>query len=353
MVLDRRQFLTATAGAGTIALAGCIEGGGSAGTNVGMVYATGGLGDDSFNDMAHQGIQRAEEEFDISFENMEPQDQNEVETYQRQLADSGDFDLICCIGFVQVSGLLEIGPEYPDQNFMLVDSVAETEDGELLDNVSNYVFKEHHGSFQVGYLAGMLSSREFGAGAGETNDENVVGFVGGVESPLIKKFEAGFMAGVEYADADIEVRSAYAGSWNDPSTGREIATSMYDEGADFVYHAAGSTGSGVFEAAQQAGRYAIGVDDDQSISAETFSDVIVASMVKYVDTAVYDSVSNVVDAEFQGGVNELGLGDDGVECVYGQDFEGEIPEDVTQAIDESRQAIVDGDIDVPRHPDDL
>ncbi|MEF8780813.1 MAG: BMP family protein, partial [Haloferacaceae archaeon] len=291
------------------------------------------------------------------YQNAEPDGPEEVGELQRRFASSQDpdYDLICCIGFVQATDLLDNAQEFPDQNFMIVDAVVETEDGELVDNVANYVFREHEGSFQVGVLAGMLTGMEYDHGGGSTNpDERMVGFVGGMEIPLIERFEAGYKAGVQYVDEDIEFTSAYAGDWNDPSTGQEIAGSMYDDGADVVYHAAGGTGSGVFEAAQSAGRYAIGVDNDQSLSASEFSDVIVASMIKRVNTAVYESVEDMVNDEFQGGgVNDLGLAEDGVGAVIGQDFEGELPTEITDEIESTRQAIVDGDISVPDNLDDV
>ena len=315
-------------------------------TNVGMVYATGGLGDNSFNDMAHKGIKSAKSEFNVEFKNAEPSSPGDVAALQRKFARSNnpDYDLISCIGFVQTSALKKNAKRFGDQKFMAVDTVVEQ------PNVSNYVFKEHQGSFQVGHLAGLLTSREFSAGAGETNDDLVVGFVGGREVPLIKKFEAGYRAGVRFADPGIEVRSAFAQSFSDPATGQEIALSMYDQGADIVYHAAGGTGNGVFRAAADRGRYAIGVDADQSVSIPEFSDVIVASMVKRVDEAVFTAVESVVNDTFDGATNRLGLEEGGVEAVIGQDFTDAIPEDVTQALSESRQAIVEGDISVPTEP---
>jgi len=331
--------------------------GGSENINVGMVYATGGLGDQSFNDMAHRGVQEAESEFAVTYQNAEPDAPGDVGELQRRFARSSnpDFALICCIGFVQATDLLENAQEFPDQNWTIVDAVVKDDDGNLIDNVANYVFREHEGSFQVGVLAGMLTGMDYSQGGGSTNpDEKVVGFVGGKEIPLIERFEAGYAAGVQHADAEIQFESAYAGDWNDPATGQEIATSMYDDGADVVYHAAGGTGAGVFEAAQSEGRYAIGVDNDQSVSAAEFSDVIVASMIKRVNRAVFESVNGVVEGNFRGGqVNDLGLAEDGVGVVIGQDFEGKLPGDITSELESTRQGIVDGDIEVPTTMDDV
>ncbi|WP_254769354.1 BMP family lipoprotein [Salinilacihabitans rarus] len=349
MARDRRRFLKGAGVAGLAAMAGCVggfgdEGGEGSDVNVGMVYATGGLGDNSFNDMAREGVLQAEEELGVSHSKTEPSSEGEFEGAQRDFAESGDYDLISCIGFAQEDALTENAPAYPDQNFMLIDAVVEE------DNVRNYVFGEPEGSFQVGHLAGLLTDMEFAAGAGETNpDESVVGFVGGVESPLIESFQAGFEAGVEYANPDAEVVSSYVGSFNDTGVGQETARSMYqDQGADIVFHAAGATGVGVFQAAQSEGRFAIGVDADQSESEPDYADVILASMVKRVDTAVFTAIESVVNDAFEGGETEvLGLEQDGVEAVYGASIGDEIPDDVKGALDESRQAIIDGEIEVP------
>ncbi|MFC4438451.1 MULTISPECIES: BMP family lipoprotein [Natrialbaceae] len=347
MVRDRRRFLYGTGVAGLTALAGCVGGFGDEGegedTNVGMVYATGGLGDDSFNDMAQQGVLQAEEEFGVSFDEAEPGSVGDFDGAQRSFAESGDYDLVSCIGFAQEDALRENAEEYSDQNFMIVDTVVEA------DNVRSYVFDEPAGSFLVGTLAGLLTDTEFAAGDGETNpDESTVGFVGGEESPLIESFHAGFEAGVEHANPDAEVLSSYVGDFNDTGGGQETARLMYESGADIVFHAAGRTGVGVFQAAESEGRFAIGVDDDQSMSQEDYADVIVSSMVKRVDEAVFTAIESVIDDAFEGGeVEELGLEDDAIENVYGQSIGDEIPDEITEEVESTRQQIIDGEIEVP------
>ncbi|WP_128478004.1 BMP family lipoprotein [Halorussus pelagicus] len=314
--------------------------------NVGMVYATGGLGDNSFNDMAHRGIQQAESEFGTTYKNSEPSSPSDVASLQRKFAQSGNYDLISCIGYVQASALKENADRFSDQKFMVVDTVVEN------DNVASYTFKEHQGSFQVGHLAGLLTDMDFSAGAGETTDDLKVGFVGGKEVPLIKKFETGFKAGVAHANSDVELTTTYAGTYQDPGQGQSIANSMYDNGADIIYHAAGGTGNGIFKAAQNKGRFAIGVDSDQSKSLSDYSDVILASMVKYVDEAVYRSVERTMSGNFGGGsVQTLGLEQNGVAAVYGDELGSEIPDSVKSKLEESQTKIADGDIEVPSSPD--
>ncbi|ADJ16032.1 BMP family lipoprotein [Halalkalicoccus jeotgali] len=359
--MRRRTFLTSTAAGVPVLTAGCLindEGNGGGGgdggagdsdVTVGIVYSTGGLGDESFNDMANQGIERAQEELGIEYQSAEPGSPADMNDMQRQFAGNDAIDVVVCIGFDHEADLQNNATEFSDTQFVLVDAVVEAE------NVASYVFREQEGSFQVGHLAGLLTGTEYAHGGGETNPtESIVGFVGGEETSLIERFEAGYVAGAQYADEAIQTPSAYAGSWTDPTTGQEIASGMYNDGADIVYHAAGGTGGGVFEAAQSSGRFAIGVDDDQSVSAEAFSDVIVASMIKRVDTAVFESIQSIVEDSFEGGqVNDLGLEEEGVGAVIGQDFEGELPTEITDALAESRQAIIDGEIDVPTTRDGL
>ena len=378
MPSNRRSVLAGAGSIGALTLSGCLSdqggngddngdgetngdgtgtgtgsGGGDDLTDVGVVYALGGLGDKAFNDMAKQGIEQAQSEFDMTYRGSEPSESSEFPTLQRRFATSSDpdYDLVCCIGFAQAQDLTENAEQYGDQQFMIVDSVVDK------PNVASYVFKEHLGSFQVGHLAGLLTQRDFSTGgdggteASTFSDADTVGFVGGKENSLIKKFEAGFIAGAKHA-GNVNVRTAYAGSWSDPAKGKEIALSMYDNGADIVYHAAGGTGTGVFGAAQERGRYAIGVDSDQSKSASEYKDVILASMVKHVDTAVYTSIENVTNGEHAGGdVSALGLERGGVEAVLGQTLGDQIPTEVTDALEQSKQAIIDGDISVPEDPE--
>jgi basic membrane protein A len=365
---SRRRVLAGLGGAGAVALAGCTSAigdplGGSSGdgsdqepaptttasedaaANVGMVYALGGLDDRSFNDAANRGIQRARLDYGIEFTNHEPTAVAEFATTHADLAASTNpaYDLVCCIGFLQAEGLANTAPEYPDQQYMIVDSVVDA------DNVASYVFKEHFGSFQVGNLAGRLTTREVNLGTGATDpSETTVGFVGGVDQPLIHKFQAGFQAGVSHAKDDVDVLTEYVGDFASVQTARDIAADMYEQGADIVYHAAGGAGVGVFQAAQAHNKYAVGVDSDQSRSNPRYADVILASMVKRVGVAVYRAVEDVVNDELAtGSTVALGLDRDGVGVVYGTSLEPAIPDDVRDALQQSRERIVAGDIDVP------
>jgi len=368
--IDRRRLLKAASAAGLVGLAGCSGGpsddgsdgsdgsdggGGSDGSDgdgaddvparVGIVYSDGGLGDNSFNDAAQQGLLQAEAEFGIEYNEAEPDGAGEFGRFQQRYASSTDpaYDLVSCIGFNQGDALSETAPQYPDQDFMVVDTTVEE------SNVASYLFREEEGSFLMGVLAARLSETDFSAGAGATDpDSTNVGFVGGIDSPVIRRFQAGFEAGVAYASDDVGVTTSYVGSYADPSGGQEAALSMYQSGADIVYHAAGATGVGVFQAAQAEGRFAFGVDQDQSITEESFADVILASMVKRVDTAVYESIANVIDDEHQGGETvALGLESNGVECVYGAEIGDQVPDEIVTAVADAREEIIAGNIDVP------
>jgi basic membrane protein A len=356
----RRVVLRSIGAAGLGLLAGCTGGGDDGGTdgtgsnddsadtaakNIAIVFATGGLGDLGFNDLAHAGIQRAESELGIQYDMAEPDDNTQFEQYQRRFAQSTDpdYDLICCIGFAQAPTLSEIAPEFPEQNFMIIDSVVEA------SNVASYTFKEHEGSYLLGVAAGNLTSREFTAGGGSTNPgSNRLGFVGGVESFLINKFLAGYQAGALSVDPDIEVRSSYVGSFSDPATAKESAKGMYANDVDLIFPAAGGSGVGVFQAAMEDERLAFGVDTPQSETQPQFAEVILGSMVKKTDSAVYRAIeSEVDDALPMGEASTLGVAEEGVAFVLGEAIGDAIPSDVLDAVDEAKESIINAEIEVP------
>lgn len=312
---------------------------------VGMVYGRGGLDDKSFNDAANRGIQQATLDFGIEHTNNEPESRADFSQLQKQLATSVNpsYSLICCIGYAQRESLSETATAFPNQQFMLVDAIVKR------NNVVCYIFKEHEASFLMGKLAGLLTEKDIDQGGGSTRPERQsVGFVGGRDAPLVHKFQAGFQAGVTHTNQAVEVLTSYVGSFDDPDGGYQAAASMYEEGADIVYHAAGATGVGVFRAAQQHGRYAFGVDVDQSRSKPQYSDIILASMVKRVNVAVYTAVSNLVDEALRTGeVIRLDLERNGVDIVYGTSLGSAIPESVKSTINTSRKAIINGEIKVP------
>jgi basic membrane protein A len=186
---------------------------------------------------------------------------------------------------------------------------------------------------------------------GNSNDPDgkTVGFVGGVEGALIRAFERSYVAGVEWVDDSIDVTVGYAGSFSSPQDGREVALSQYDAGADIVYHAAAATGRGVFQAAQDQSRFAIGVDSDQSKTLPEYQDVIVGSAVKYINEGTREVANAVVEGNWERvqGANVLGLDDDAVAVVLGQAVGPELPDVVEENLAASKQAILDGEVTVP------
>lgn len=244
--------------------------GGPPRARIGLVFDVGGRDDKSFNDAAWRGLERARRELQVEITTIEPSDGADREAALRQLA-SRKLDLVIGVGFIFSADLERLAKAFPDVRFAGVD-YAPTSDAPLPANLAGLRFREHEGSFVVGAIA-ALSSRT-----------KTVGFVGGMKIPLIRKFEAGYIAGVKHVCPSCTVLSAYAGTepkaFADPTLGQELASAQYDRGADVIYHAAGKTGAGVLAAAAARGRRAIGVDSDQFHEAPC---CVLTSMIKRVD----------------------------------------------------------------------
>jgi len=291
-------------------------------TRVGLIFAEGGLGDQSFNDAAYRGLMQAKEELPVEVIYVEPADIAEMEEHQRSYAELG-LDLVIVIGFIHQSALTEVSADYPNIHFAIVDDVVDN------PNVTSLLFEEHEGSFLVGVVAGMMTK------------SNIVGFVGGMEVPLIRKFQVGFEEGVKWANPDAQVLVNYAGAFDDPGRGRELAISQYERGADIIYHAAGGTGSGVIDAAASHDFYAIGVDSDQDYMAPG---KVLTSMIKRVDMAVYEVIKAAVEGTLEGGTWTFGVADGGVgtsEFTYTRDI---VPQEVFDKVEEAKQKIISGEI---------
>lgn len=343
--VTRRSVLAAGAALGTTALAGCsgIGGGGDDGLTVAIISSNAGFDDQAFNDMAREGLRRSAEEYDIGVNEIEETDIAQFADTQAEAAEAGN-DLVVLVGFQHTEALQQNAPEYPDTNWMLInDNVEEP-------NVAGYVWANHEMSFLAGVQAGTMTSESLSNAGSETDSgSKQVGFVGGEEVPLIKAFENAYVAGAEWVDDGVDVATGYCGSFNDPSAAEDVASSQYDAGADIIYHAAAASGPGVFDAAQNASRFAIGVDADQSVTLEEYSGVIIGSAVKYIDQGTYDCAEATVNDNFDevAGFNVVDLSQEGVDLVVGQEFEDSMPDVLTQNIEEAKQGIVDGDIEVP------
>ena len=247
---------------------------------VGVVFDSGGLGDKSFNDSAYAGIQRSKKEFGIEEKHIESKSEKDFEANLTAMADAG-CDVVFAIGITQQKALEAVAPKYPTVKFAIVDANVAG------PNVRSLLFTEQEGSFLAGYLAALTSKTK------------KVGFVGGMEIPLIKKFQAGYEAGVKSADPAVEVLPAkYTGNWDSQEKGKVAANILFSSGADIVYHAAGRAGLGVIAAAKEQGKYAIGVDSDQDEVEKGF---VLTSMIKRVDEAVYQTIKDIRENKFSAG----------------------------------------------------
>ena len=308
--------------------------GGAGELKVGLAYDIGGRGDQSFNDAAYAGLQKAQDELGVEARDAEAgagESDAAKEERLRVLAEGG-YDPIIAVGFAYSGALAKVAPEFPEVDFAIVDDANAT--GE---NISNLVFAEEQGSFLVGAAAALKS---------KTGN---VGFIGGVQVPLIAKFEVGFTEGAQAVQPDITVQTVYLtqppdfSGFNDPAKGRTAAQGMFDGGADVVYHAAGGSGGGLFEAAKAAGALAIGVDSDQyETAAPEVRDVILTSMLKKVDVAVFDFISSVADGQVEPGPRVYDLEQGGVDY----STSGGQVDDIKPRLDEFKQKIISGEITV-------
>ncbi len=307
--------------------------------DVGIVFDMGGRGDKSFNDGAYFGAERAEKELGVRVRFIEPGEGSDREAGLRLLAAEG-MDIVVGVGFIFTDDLTQLAREYPNVAFAGVDySVSTDNTGKLVQppaNLAALKFREEQGSYLVGAMAALISKSK------------KLGFVGGMNFPLIHKFEAGYIAGVKKVCPDCEVISQYAGvtpeAFSNPGKGKELALSQYQQGVNIIFHASGSTGLGVFEAARQTSKLAIGVDADQFHEAPGY---VLTSMMKGVDNSVYDVIKRVKEKRFQGGIHEYGLAEGGVGYVYDENNRALIPADVRARVEALKQEIIAGRITVP------
>ena len=300
-----------------------------------LAYDVGGRGDQSFNDSAAKGLDQAKEELGVEVEEVEAsQGENDAAREDRlnQLVDAGCTNIIG-VGYIYAKAIGGAAKDNPDVSFAIIDDASADSEGE---NVAQLVFAEHEGSFLVGAAAALKSK------------SGKVGFIGGTDVPLINKFEAGFKAGAQAVDPKIDIQTKYlaedGSGFADPAKGKTAAEGMYDKGADVIYHAAGGSGSGLFEAAKANKKMAIGVDSDQAKTAEKdVQDVIITSMVKNVNVAVFDYIKASTEGEPLTGLQEFDLKDGGVSYAT---TGGKI-DDITKDLDDYKQQIVDGKITVP------
>lgn len=341
----------AVAAAGMLALTACdsaaeegADGGAEGGdesseVRVGLAYDVGGRGDRSFNDSAFRGLEQAAEELGVQTQDFEPSDGEPDSAKEERLATMADegYDVVIAVGFAYDAAIQAVAPEYPEVHFAIVDSEI---DG--IDNVTSLVFAEEQASFLAGAAAAL------------TTEEDHVGFVGGVETPLIHKFEAGFSAGVEHVNEDINVEIDYLSQppdmsgFSDPARGREVAQAQYDRGADVIYHAAGASGNGVLESAVDNDFTFIGVDSDQYENADDEQKPhVLTSAIKQVDISVFELIKAATEDSVEGGIQRFDLEQGGVDYTTTNE---EAIAPLQEELDELKEQVIAGDIEVPTEP---
>lgn len=289
-----------------------------------LIFDLGGKFDKSFNEAAYVGGERWAEETGGTYRDIEMQSEAQREQALRRLAESGSNPIVMT-GFAFASVLEQVAPDYPDTTFAIVDGVVEAE------NVRSIVFTEHEGSYLVGMLASMAS------------ESGTVGFVGGMDIPLIRRFACGYAQGAVAANEEAVVISNYTGTtpaaWNDPVRGGEITQAQISQGADVVYAAAGGTGVGVLQTAADAGVFSIGVDSNQNYM---HPGMVLTSMMKRVDNAVFDAFS--AGAEMETGIHVMDLAAGGVGWALDEFNEELITAEMREAVDAAASAIIAGDV---------
>lgn len=296
---------------------------------VGLVLDKGGKDDKSFNSAAYQGASKAEKDLKIELKYVEATDTNAIENLHRAFARK-NFDLIIGIGFAQTEAVKKVAAQFPKTKFALVD-------GEIsAPNVRSLLFEDHEGSFLVGAAAALKSK------------SGKVGFIGGMDVPLIRRFQMGYEAGVKHINPKAEVIANYIGvtgeAWNNPAKAKELALSQFSQGVDVTFVAAGASGSGAFDAAEEKKKFAIGVDSNQNWMKPG---AILTSMMKRVDIAVYNTIQDTHNGKYTAGVVRYGVKDKGVDYALDAHNDKILTTDIVKKLDDLKPLIVSGKIKVP------
>ena len=300
-----------------------------------LIVAQGGLGDQSYNDLAYSGFQRAIEATGIEGRPVESEDVvAQAAEILRRASDAG-FGLIVDLEYSHGEPMVEVAKDYPDTNYVILNQVREG------GNVASVLFQEQEGSYLAGTLAALVTTDTSIKGI---NAEPIIGVIGGTKSAGIDKFIAGYIEGAKAANPEVEVKVAYSNNFGDPSIGLQMAKAMFEEGADIVYQVAGGTGMGVIQAAKEEGHYAIGVDTDQDGIAPG---AVLTSMVKRTDVAVENVVKDYADGKFPGGETiTFGLKENGVGLSEMKHTKDMIPAPILEKVEQAKQDILSGKVKV-------
>lgn len=311
------------------------EGGAQAGQKIAYVTGTGGLGDKSFNDLGYEGIKRLMDE-GIDCSVAEPKAVSEIEGIIRNFADTGEYALIIAMGGEAVDALKSVTQDYPEQPMMVMDGLAG------VDTVKSVMFSQPDTGFLVGaYAALMLTEGNLPNARGE----KLLGVVGGMDIPLIRSIIIGYECGARFVDPEIQVLTAYVGSWGDPGKGLELTQSLYGQGADIVLQAAGGSGMGVLEASKNNNLYAIGYDGNQnSISPDT----ILASGARGTAYMIYDTAKAALAGNFQGGDFVIDMKDDPATAqLLLEDSNVTTPESVKEKVEQIKEFLSTSEVAIP------
>lgn len=300
-----------------------------AGIKVGLVLDKGGKDDKSFNSSAFAGATKAEKDLGITLKYVEAQDVNSLENIHRQFAKK-NFDLVIGVGFSQTDAIRKVAAQFPQVKFALVD-------GEIpASNVKSLLFSEHEGSFLAGALAALKTKTQ------------KVGFIGGMDIPLIRRFALGYCAGARHINAKVACQENFIGisgeAWNNPPKGKELALVQYNSGIDIIFVAAGASNAGVFDAAQETKKFAIGVDSNQNWMKPGS---ILTSMTKSIDLAVYNTIHDVQKNTFKSGPEYFGLKNQGVTLAFDEHNKSLLTPADLKKIEDLRNSIIAGKVAVP------
>ena len=294
---------------------------------IGMVADLGGINDESFNQSAWEGLQQAEKDFGIEIKVIESKQASEYLPNMESLIDE-DVDMVIGVGYTMKEDIQKQAENYPDTQFVLIDETYDT----IPENVTPILFRENEAAYLTGLVAGKMT---------KTND---VGFIGGIQTPVVSRFEYGYKAGVKEANDKANVNVQYAGTFSDAAKGKSIANQMYGNGSDIILSAAGGTGLGAIESAKEQNKYAIGVDRDQSDLAP---ENVLVSALKKLNVASYDLAKSLVEGTFKGGAEKVyGIKEGGVGI--SEDTKNLIPQDVMDYVNKEAEKIKNGEIKVPR-----
>ncbi|HEU5434545.1 MAG TPA: BMP family ABC transporter substrate-binding protein [Thermomicrobiales bacterium] len=329
LVLNRRSVVASLLAVPVVAAGGVRLAGAQSNLTVTMVTDTAGLGDQNFNDLAKRGLDEAAAKLGVKTAVIESRDQAAYVPNLTQAAESSD--LTIGVGFLLTDAITEVANQYADKKFLLIDSVSDA------PNVASVTFKEQQGAFLAGVVAGKMTKT------------NKLGVVGGVKIPPVVRYVVGFEAGAKSVNPAVDVIVAYADNFDDPALGKELSLAQYNQGADIVFPVAGKTGVGSFDAAKEKGPgvWVIAADVDQSQLGAQYQ---LAVARKGVDTAVFTVTKELVDGDFKGGPQTLGLKEDGVGLATPGDH---VPQDVLALVDRYKAAIIAGALTVPADEDEL